>query len=196
MLDHFNKHEDFFSELGQQYLELGNRFVKSLTEALKQRLKTLKENIFFKAALLIDPRFNYLNSNTNTTHNIVTDFDIFFTELYGGLLPGSDVGTAQTSPDRFVRQLNALDLETHQNSTFNVWHHWMSRKYTHPELYEVATLLLAVPSNQVSVERAFSALGLVLSDKRTKMNDDTLENILLIKLNKTLFEKILPNLYT
>ena len=45
------------------------------------------------------------------------------------------------------------------------------------------------------MERAFSALGLVLSDKRTRMNEDTLENILLIKLNKPLFEKILHDLY-
>lgn len=71
----------------------------------------------------------------------------------------------------------------------------MTRKHSHPELYEVATLLLSVPSNQVSVERSFSALGLVLTDKRTKMHDDTLENILIIKLNKQLFEKIVPNLY-
>lgn len=39
-----------------------NRFVEPLTEALKQRLLILKKNIVFKAALLIDPRFNYLNS--------------------------------------------------------------------------------------------------------------------------------------
>lgn len=132
---------------------------------------------------------------SNTSNNSSNDFDIFLTELYGGSLPESDVEPVQTSPTRFVRQLNALDLEAHQTSSFDVWQHWMSRKCTHPELYEVATILLAVPSNQVSVERAFSALGLVLSDKRTKMNDDTLENILLIKLNKTLLEKILPNLY-
>ena len=39
-----------------------NRFVEALTQALKQRLKVLKENIVVKAALLIDPRINYLNS--------------------------------------------------------------------------------------------------------------------------------------
>nr|XP_049467036.1 uncharacterized protein LOC125908363 [Anopheles coluzzii] len=97
--------------------------------------------------------------------------------------------------NRFIRELFFLDLENHQNSSFDVWCHWLSRKTTHPELFEVATLLLAVPSNQVSVERAFSALALILSDKRTKMNDENLENILLIKLNRKLFEKILPNLY-
>uniref|UniRef100_A0A182ICV7 HAT C-terminal dimerisation domain-containing protein n=1 Tax=Anopheles arabiensis TaxID=7173 RepID=A0A182ICV7_ANOAR len=48
---------------------------------------------------------------------------------------------------------------------------------------------------KVSLERAFSALGLVLSDKRTRMKEDTLENILLIKLNQPLLEQILPDLY-
>ncbi|XP_041767441.1 uncharacterized protein LOC121591114 [Anopheles merus] len=101
----------------------------------------------------------------------------------------------QTSVNKILRQLISLDAEAHQNSHFDVWNFWLMRKSTHPELYEVATLLLSVPSNQVSVERAFSALGLVLSDKRTRMNDDTLENILLIKLNQPLLEKILPDLY-
>uniref|UniRef100_A0A182P7I5 DUF659 domain-containing protein n=1 Tax=Anopheles epiroticus TaxID=199890 RepID=A0A182P7I5_9DIPT len=39
-----------------------NRFVKVLTLALKKQLKVLKQNIVFKAALLIDTRINYLNS--------------------------------------------------------------------------------------------------------------------------------------
>lgn len=45
----------------------GNRFVEQLTTALKQRLKQLKENMVVKAALLIDPRFNYLNSSFFTS---------------------------------------------------------------------------------------------------------------------------------
>ena len=40
-----------------------NRFVEALSQVLKQRLKVLKENIVVKAALLIDPKINYLNSS-------------------------------------------------------------------------------------------------------------------------------------
>ncbi|XP_065089895.1 uncharacterized protein LOC135711083 [Ochlerotatus camptorhynchus] len=280
MLQHFNKHEEFYKDLGSQYPELdlvnqwdfvkeyiaafepiyiatksmqamhtslcdfyltwikavmqvgkitSNKFAEPLATSLTRRLKQLKDNMVFKSALLIDPRFNYLNSTilcadekeevrafivatwerikrlkacdseqaTQSTSAPTTlpcnDLDAFLTNMFGGSLP--EQGLPQKTENSFVRQLNALDLEPHQNHSFDVWKHWLSRKNTHPELYDVATILLAVPSNQVSVERAFSALGLVLSDKRTKLSDDMLENILLIKLNKQLFDKILPGLY-
>lgn len=44
-----------------------NRFVEPLTASLTQRLKQLKDNMIFKSALLIDPRFNYLNSTLFTS---------------------------------------------------------------------------------------------------------------------------------
>lgn len=56
-------------------------------------------------------------------------------------------------------------------------------RYEYDALYEVAQLLLSVPATQVSVERAFSSLRFILNDYRTSLGDDSLENILLIKLN-------------
>ena len=70
----------------------------------------------------------------------------------------------------------------------------MERKTTHPELHAVATILLTVPSTQVSVERAFSALSLVLSDHRTTLGEDILSAILIIKLNRQVYDAILPRL--
>lgn len=133
-------------------------------------------------------------SATGSDQDQHSELDAFLTQMFGGMLPESGSRRIQTS-DTFLRQLKALDLEPHQLYSFDVWKYWVSRKFSHPELYEVATLLLTVPSNQVSVERAFSALALVLSDKRTKIAEANLENILLVKLNKELFEKIVPNLY-
>uniref|UniRef100_A0A182HUD4 HAT C-terminal dimerisation domain-containing protein n=1 Tax=Anopheles arabiensis TaxID=7173 RepID=A0A182HUD4_ANOAR len=156
----------------------GNRFVEPLTKALKNRLKNLKESIVFKAALLLDPRFNYLNSKffnqeekeeirsfiistserihlckakvqpssssspsnaPNGTPNSSSDFDLYFTELYGGSLPEQNAEEIQTSANKILRQLISLDAEAHQNSHFDVWNFWLMRKSTHPELYEVAT---------------------------------------------------------
>lgn len=53
----------------------------------------------------------------------------------------------------------------------------------YPELYEIAMVILAVPTTQVSVERTFSTLKLILSDLRSSLSDKTLQNILLVKLN-------------
>ncbi|XP_017468782.1 PREDICTED: uncharacterized protein LOC108360849 [Rhagoletis zephyria] len=50
-------------------------------------------------------------------------------------------------------------------------------------LRKLAEVVLAVPATQVSVERAFSALSLTLKKHRSKLNDATLNNILITKLN-------------
>lgn len=116
------------------------------------------------------------------------DFDDIMTEMFGGSLTSND-------NFRFMKQLKALDAEERQNHNYDVWNHWIARKHTHPELYEVAMVVLATPSSQVSVERAFSALALILTDLRTGLSEETLSNILTIKLNRDLFKKILPGLY-
>lgn len=94
-----------------------------------------------------------------------------------------------------MQQLKMLEIEPRKPHDYDVWSHWLLKRTTQPELAIVALVILATPSNQVSVERAFSALALVLSDARTELADDTLEEILLIKLNADLFKKIFPSLY-
>lgn len=65
-----------------------------------------------------------------------------------------------------------------------IFGYWSSAaRYEYDALYEVAELLLSVPATQVSVERAFSSLRFILNDYRTSLGKDSLENILLIKLN-------------
>lgn len=62
--------------------------------------------------------------------------------------------------------------------------YWSSAvRYEYDALYALSRVLLSVPATQVSVERAFSALRYVLNDYRTGLSDESLENILLIKLN-------------
>lgn len=117
------------------------------------------------------------------------DMDSFITSMFGG--SSSFKGESSS----FHKQLRQLEAEPRQPFSYDPWNHWKARKSTHPELYELAMVILAAPSTQVSVERAFSALALVLSDLRTGLSDDTLQNILMIKLNGDVFEKVLPHLY-
>lgn len=98
---------------------------------------------------------------------------------------------ARTDCSSFVQQLKAQEAEPRQTINLDVWEYWLKREKTHPELFEVAMVVLATPSNQVSVERAFSALALVLSPHRAGLGHEALENILLIKLNKDVFEQSL-----
>lgn len=117
------------------------------------------------------------------------DMDSFITEMFGG----SSSFACETSS--FHKQLRQLEAEPRQPFNYDPWNHWRARKSTHPELYELAMVILAAPSTQVSVERAFSALNLVFSDLRCGLSDEVLQNILLIKLNGDVFDKILHHLY-
>lgn len=72
---------------------------------------------------------------------------------------------------------------------------WKDLKVHQPELYSLAVSVLAVPSSQISVERAFSALALILTHLRTNLNKATLANILIEKFNCQLINEIANSVF-
>ncbi|XP_065365489.1 uncharacterized protein LOC135958514 [Calliphora vicina] len=66
----------------------------------------------------------------------------------------------------------------------NLLEYWEEKKYTFPFLKQLADIVHAAPATEVSVERAFSALRLVLSDLRCNLSQDSLRSLMFVKLNK------------
>lgn len=66
--------------------------------------------------------------------------------------------------------------------------YWEANKAKKPELYEIAKIVFAVASTEVSVERNFSALTFILNKYRCSLTDEMLEEILFIRLNKSMFD--------
>lgn len=118
--------------------------------------------------------------------------DSYITEMLGGSL---DPRAASNEDGQLMKHIKGLDAEPRQNCRYDVWQHWFQREQSHPELYAVAMVVLSTPASQASVERAFSALALVLTDRRGDLGSTALEDTLLIKLNKEIFERIFPTLY-
>lgn len=56
-------------------------------------------------------------------------------------------------------------------------------KLRSPQLSALAQVVLATPATQVSVERAFSALHFILSEKRSSISAEHLNSLLVVKLN-------------
>lgn len=118
------------------------------------------------------------------------------------------------SSDEMTQYLDALSGETDQNNLssaprnvnierllkeFNnqkesiklsVLDFWEKNKCIHPILYKLATVIFSVPPTQTSVERNFSAFANVLTSRRTRLGDIVLENSLIIKTNKEIFDYI------
>lgn len=67
------------------------------------------------------------------------------------------------------------------------WHE--SRKKI-PILYDLASVIMAVPPTEVSVERNFSKLNFILNRFRSRLTDRELEKILYLSLNSDLFDLI------
>lgn len=65
----------------------------------------------------------------------------------------------------------------------DVLDYWYRKRFSHPSLYKLACVVLAVPATQVSVECCFSVLKFIFSDHRSRLGAETLENIMLIHLN-------------
>lgn len=71
--------------------------------------------------------------------------------------------------------------------------YWQNIKNTPNSLQEIAEIaqtLNSIPPDETENERDFSKLAFILSDLRTLLDSDTLENILLINLNKSLFNMV------
>lgn len=67
---------------------------------------------------------------------------------------------------------------------------WESKKTEFGVLYEIASIVFAIPPTQASVERDFSALKYMLTDKRYNLKPELLESLLLIHLNSGFFYQV------
>lgn len=88
--------------------------------------------------------------------------------------------------DHFHRSLQYMKLEPKQT----IHDFWECNKKLFPCLYEVACVIHAIPPSQATVERAFSALKFIFGELRTKIDQERLENLLLIKLNGDMADSI------
>lgn len=72
----------------------------------------------------------------------------------------------------------------------SVFQYWLSAEKEHKELYKLALAIFSVPPTEVQIERDFSSLKFVFSERRCSISNDRLEDIMLIHLNKDLFDLV------
>lgn len=99
-------------------------------------------------------------------------------------LSGSQAANQKSITNQLITFFESETIENVQKAR-GILAYWSTTvRYEYDSLYEFTRVLLSMPATQVSVERAFSALKYILNDYyRTCMSDESLENILLIRLN-------------
>ena len=78
-------------------------------------------------------------------------------------------------------------LSTDTTSTTNCITFWQDYKEKSEALYQLHLMHHVIPATSAATERAFSAAGLIVSDRRNRLNDNILESLLLAKCNNDLF---------
>ena len=88
------------------------------------------------------------------------------------------------------KRLKQLPSRTRLPANESVIEYFENLKRMESHLYSMSQIVLAVPCTQVTAERAFSALGLILTERRIRLSETNLANILFVKLNSELFNNV------
>lgn len=123
----------------------------------------------------------------------LSKMDKLFTDKYGP--PKSDLNDIPKRvsmvqfQDRVMFQGNSNQEDFLPNVSTPL-EYWKKKKIEDPLLYELANTVLALPCCQVTVERLFSALKLILTYLRTRIGKDILNDIMILKGNSKLIDEL------
>lgn len=121
---------------------------------------------------------------------ISSDGDATMSRVERMLRQQSSGSHSTTDNNNVNRQIEMLCHTNRINADSHILKYWSAKKYVDVQMYKLSQVVLAAPASQVSVERAFSALGLVLTQRRNSLKSNNLSNILMVKLNAKLLEKM------
>lgn len=83
--------------------------------------------------------------------------------------------------------LESFDNLERMSPTIDPLNFWYNKKMSAPQMFTLSKIIFAVPGTQAAIERNFSALNKTLTKFRSALSDDTLERILFMKCNRSLF---------
>lgn len=131
----------------------------------------LDMNIDFNDPSLLD---NYLSRNQSQS------------EQLGNVGESSESTSHGNNYDSIEDELDIFDPEKLPSDT-DILSYWETMKESHEKLYELAIAVFSIPPTEVQIERDFSHLEYIFSNRRCNLSPDLIDDILLIHLNSDLF---------
>lgn len=162
-------------------------FVKITLDNIWQRIQSIK----------IDEQIEIASGNevANKSSDTINDLFDELDEEYNAMMHKSsspnqaDFSMGKTDIAEAVNRYEQFVSGTRMKSSESVHGFWEKHKSTFGlELYEIASIIFAIPPTQSSVERYFSALKYLFNDHRYNLAEDLLESCLLVHLNPEIFE--------
>lgn len=178
-----------------------------LREKMDEREPSLFRNSLMVCSIYLDPRIMFkLNSSQKSlaTASLMKVFDRIsemkqtehrndvandtLDEIQGEFLSRIDE-FPNNSRIPLMQQFEMYERVRASDIRAPVMTFWQANKDTYPLLYQLAEVLHAVPSNQCGTERSFSSFSYVRSSHRMSMSPKNLSNLLMIRLNKDIFQQ-------
>lgn len=193
---------------------------KHLIDALDNRNDVIFKNPFMNSALFLDPRYrreiirnetkmreateNLMkiwrrisilntenreeNENPPTTANKSAEFDEKAAlNSYLGI-PHETENSANIDIDIEIILDNFQPKQLPMEAS--VIEYWESVKNEHPQLYKLAMVIFSIPPTEVQIERDFSKLDHVFTNRRCRITAERLEEIMLLNLNPDMFAAV------
>lgn len=86
---------------------------------------------------------------------------------------------------------NFTQTQKRLDSGTDILKYWYNKRFSDPQLYSISNVVLSSPATQVSVERSFSALPIILRKQRFCLSADNIQNILIVRLNEDLLDGVI-----
>lgn len=175
-----------FTEVNQQSMSAASRekkkIAEKLVETLQERFAGFKDPIF-KHMLWFNP-LNWTDEKEYGRDQISSLYEHFEVPFLNTNYDHSKIFPEWKRFRMFVKVNYAEDIVSGKAKAINVWEKVLkNRKNEFPNLCMMAELIIAISASNSSVERSFSTLTNILSDRRLKMSHSTLENLIIIKGN-------------
>ncbi|KAI4965078.1 hypothetical protein ZWY2020_057526 [Hordeum vulgare] len=168
--DHFH-HEILNVVLDQIIVESNNRFAERSTQLLR-------------CIACLDPKNSFHNFDIDKLTELARMYADDFSQ-YECIVLGDQLGTfivdARDDPD-FANCVDLGKLAVKMVQT--------ERHKTFPLVYRLIELALILPVGTATVERAFSAMKIIKTDLRNKMNDDWMNHSMLCYIERDIFASI------
>jgi len=92
--------------------------------------------------------------------------------------------------DNELKTYENLKVKINEDLTkFDLLNWWKVNEYIYPTLSKIAKDFLSIQASSVSSEQLFSQSGLVITDRRNKLNEDTIQYLMCLRSWNELFNK-------
>ena len=196
LLDGLKKHQNtvFSNSLMKAAMFLDPRFRQRITrssedtEEAKEVLMALSRRL---TVLSEDEAADIMNHSNESGNSSDGSFDA--QKAYDQYCNRTTDGCPHNESD-IEASLDAFDPSPMplKSSVLDYWHTSFDKEHS-PMLFDIAMAIFAIPPTEVDIERDFSTLRFVLSELRYNLDQETLEDILTINLNRELYLEVNMN---